>query len=292
MAVHFNGLLLHVVMLLVGCTAGAQDACRQLAYGKAVIARVDSLSQAGLKLPDAGADIQVDAMGCEQVLYLINYAHELGATGLAHRCFERLVAYGGLLPDEAAASNAVLTEMFHGSDSIGRRLSVQRLYPVFLAAHGERLEAMGRLQSMYNRDQAVRLLDARSLGKGSNPDCPVAHQELAAAVDSMNFAELLELCRRQGELPLSDRYGWRATGIVTTVLLHNGRRPNASQRWRAIWPYVADAMRKCRVDERFLAVYDQAYFTLHGAQWFGTIEGLPGIPEVTATARRTTLAIE
>lgn len=253
----------------------AQSPCADLAYSVDVVRVLDGLADAELLGSMDELDIRVDRLDCEHAMIIAMYADEGGSHDLFLRCITKVIECGGLLPSDQSEENIVLNETIHGADSLRFRQAVDSLYPRFLASNYPRLEAIAELDRIAALDQVRRILDAPFSQENKSSPARSEHGSTIALIDSVNFAALLALCAKYGELPLSDRYGWRSTGIITTLLLHNGQGPRAVENWRAIWPYITEAMSNCRTADRFLGVYDRCYYNLHRVQWFGTIPNVP-----------------
>jgi hypothetical protein len=255
------------------CTA--QSPCADLAYSVEVVRVLDSLADAELLVNLDELDIRVDRLDREHTMIIAMYAAEGGSHDLYFECVNKLIECGGLVPSDQSMDNIVLNKSIHGADSLRFKQAVDSLYPRFLASNYTRLEAIAELDRISALDQVRRILDAPISMENKSGPARSEHGSTIALIDSANFAALLALCAKYGELPLSDRYGWRSTGIVTTLLLHNGQGPRAAENWRAIWPYITEAMSNCRTGDRFLSVYDRCYYNLHRVQWFGTIPNVP-----------------
>ncbi len=224
----------------------------------------------------------LDSMNCDYVMELAASAKQFDWHPLYLRCVSRAIELGGELTEEPDHASLVFKSLKDGPDSTFYWDAVDSLDGIFLRRNQMRIATREVLQTMHSRDQ-VRSLIYQSLpderSRTEKDTTWATADRVVSFIDSANFAELLHLCKIHGELPLSDRYGFRATGIVTTILLHNGKnRPGCNERWRAIWPYIIDAMDNCRTNIRFMHLYNWTYSKLHGSQWFGFMQNVPTKP--------------
>jgi hypothetical protein len=224
----------------------------------------------------------LDSMNCEQVMDLALYAKRFDWHLLYLRCVSRAIELGGELTEDPQYANLVFKSLKDGPDSAFYWDVVDSLDGIFLRRNQTRIATREALRTMDSRDQ-VRDLIYHSLPEERHRTVQDTAwstvDSIVAFIDSANFEELLQLCMINGELPLSDRYGYRASGVVYGILLHNGKnRRGCNERWRAIWPYITDAMDNCRTGMRFMYLYDRTYSKLHGNSWFGLTPNYPVKP--------------
>jgi hypothetical protein len=285
-------LLLAFILTHLFFPALAQIECAKLDYSKLVISQLDELENEASTRDLSELKICVDSLTCESAAIVAMYAHDHNAKELLFLCMAQLIECGGLFPDDLASDNLVLKSAIHGPDSARFHQAFDSLYPIFLSHNYMRLEAIYSINRMRTLDQVRRVLEPPFTMGTIASHTPHDVARILARVDSANFLLLMELCMKYGELPLSDRYGWATTGVLTTLLLHIGQGPHANQRWKTVWPYIVDAMNNCRVGDRFLAIYDRCYYNAHGVQWFGTMSHVPCLPEDVPGQRRTNRSIE
>ena len=236
------------------------------------------------------ASYSLDSMNCDYVMEIAAYAKRYQWHSLYLRCVTRAIELGGDLIEEPDHANLVFKALKDGPDSTFYWDTVDSLDGVFLRRNQTRIATREVLNTLSSRDQ-VRSLIYRSLPqevRRTQKDTTwTTADSVVAFIDSENFEDLLNLCKIHGELPLSDRYGYRASGVVTMILHHNGKnRRGFNERWRAIWPYIIDAMDNCRTGStRFLQLYEYTYSKVHGCQWFGLMEDYPIKPGNVAERR-------
>jgi hypothetical protein len=221
----------------------------------------------------------LDSMNCDYVMDLALYAKQFEWHTLYLRCVTRAIELGGELTDDPDYANLVFEPLKVGADSTFYWDAVDSLDGIFLRRNQGRIATMEALRTIDIRDQVrrdiYRSLPQERHRSGTDTTWTTA-DSIVTFIDSTNFARLIQLCKIHSELPLSDRYGYRASGIVFGLLLHNGKnRRGYNQRWRAIWPYITDAMDNCRLGMRYMHLYDRTHLLVYGKQWFGTIPDQP-----------------
>lgn len=286
-----------LVLVLFGLVAEpqvrCQNECSAILYGRRHFVEMNAAIDADKEYPCT--EIDVDSLDCAGALYMTAYAKELGCPELMYHCVAKLVEQGGFAPSTATRQNIILGELFEGPDSAAYWQLIDSLYPKFIQVNATRLEAIDAIRGMLDLDQSrIWIFEfgnrwQRRVGLETT-DTPSSFIE--QSIDSLNFAQLLSICKNIGELPLSDKYGWGTTGTVRLLLLHAADGPSFHSTWRAIWPYVNEAMEGCRVGDDFLTLYDQTRLLTLGEQWFGTMGDRPIFPGELPLERRNERRIE
>lgn len=229
-------------------------------------------------LPDC-PKLHSDSLSVDGALYLAFLSYAVKDSASFRTCVVKLVGEAGFLPDRETLSFPFSIDLFSGAYSTFYWQTVDSLLPRYLHLHRSQIIHSDVLKHLYSVDQTrMAIYDTPSAVthyRTSDSASSIA-DDIVTYLDSLNFEDLLRLSRETGELPLSDKYGWSATGNVRTIVLHRAKNPGAFiGTWRLVWPYVLVAMERCRVGDQFLRLYDISRYQIYGEQWFGTWPDIP-----------------